>query len=110
MPPPKVIKSILKKNKNSFSDNVHTSVPAQVTHSTSDNILTNDDTKGKFTSKDKFVASNTHTKHEISNGHAKKVHLKDDQSICISDKTTIKEEKLAIKAKDHLHTVQVDIH
>ena len=110
MPPPKVIKSILKKNKNSFSDSVHASVPAQVNHSTSDKILKNNDSKGKFTSKDEFVATNAHVNHEISNGHAKKVHLKDDQRVCISDKTTRNEEKLAIKAKDHLHTVQVDIH
>ena len=110
MPPPKVIKSILKKNKNSFSDNVHAPGPAQVTHSTSDKILTNNDSKGKFTSKDKFVATNAHVNHDLPNGHAKKVHLKDDQSICISDKTTKNEEKLAIKANDHLHTVHVDIH
>ena len=66
-----------------------------------------------------LLERNTISKQRVSNGHAKKVHLKDDETICTNDTVLVNEERvlkhnlkneMAVKASDHVHTVEVDIH
>ena len=119
MPPPKVIKSILKKNKKRDSENAQSSIAPQVSTNSSDRKLRNNEEKDKVSEKHKLQERYSSSKQIISNGHAKKVHLKDDETICTNDTVLVNEERvlkhnlkneMAVKASDHVHTVEVDIH
>ena len=119
MPPPKVIKSILKKNKKSYADNVHPSVPSEVTNDSLDTTIENNGENRKSESTSNISERSTCSKHKKPNGHAKKVHLNNDQNVSINDSRNVSNEDklksnfendIAIKASDHLHTVLVDIH
>ena len=118
MPPPKVIKSILKKNKKSSAENIHPSLPPETNHYPSNTPIGNKEEFMKLTSADD-VADRTRSKHKSSNGHAKKVHLNSDQNDCINHKKNLNNEEnlkldfendIAVKVSDNVRTIQVDIH
>ena len=118
MPPPKVIKSILKKNKKSYAENIHPSLPPETTHDSSDTPIGNKEELMKLASAGD-IADRTRSKHKSSNGHAKKVHLNNDQNDYISDKKNMSNEEnlklnfendSAVKLSDNVRTIQVDIH
>ena len=120
MQPSKVIKSILKKNKNYTTENSHhNSIPRQTVHNASQGIRTALKGEDKFSSKNKLIQNNNSDSQPLSNGNVKKVHLNSDQDICINDNNVeIEHEQfnktlqngIASKANQHLQTVQVDIH
>lgn len=118
MPPPKVIKSILKKNKKSYAENLHPSLPPETTHDSSDTPIGNKEELMKLASAGD-IADRTRSKHKSSNGHAKKVHLNNDQNDYISNKKNMNNEEnlklnfennSAVKLSDNVRTIQVDIH
>ena len=119
MPPPKVIKSILKKNKKSSAENIHPSLPPETNHYPSYTPMENKKEFMKLTSADDLADRSTRSKYKSSNGHAKKVHLNSDQNDCINDKKNLNNEKnlklnfendIAVKVSDNARTIQVDIH
>ena len=119
LPPPKVIKSILKKNKHFALDNDYRSTSSKDIQNLSQERSSNTQYL-----QESVIQSNLHEDYStvnqnISNGHVTNVHLNSDQDICINDTSReSKKEKfnknvqngIASKAIENLHTVQVDIH
>ena len=119
MPPPKVIKSILKKNKKSSAENIHPSLPPETNYYPSNTPIGNKEELMKLAAADDLADRSSRSKHKSSNGHAKKVHLNSDQNVCINDKKNLNNEKnlklnfendIAVKVSDNVRTIQVDIH
>ena len=120
MPPSKAIKSILKKNKKSTEDNnYHSSIPRQTVHNASEHDGTNVKEHDRLTGKDGLPQKTTSQNQPMANGRVKKVHLKNSRDTFKNDSNVEKEHEqfnyalqngIASKAREHLHTVQVDIH
>ena len=121
LPPPKVIKSILKKNKNSTPPNVQNSISSN-TPMHNPPFSQNNESKDFVEHKSiKPSSKGAHLKQKLSNGqNGNKVHIEGGQNMYNNDKCDnnqkeedikkVRKNDVASKARKHLQTVQVDIH
>lgn len=119
LPPPKVIKSILKKKKNLPADKDHNSILRQIVHNSPVDTHVEIEKQDKSNANNKLQNTNAHSNKNISNGHVKRVHLDNKQDICINDTNLQNEHEgfkehlqngVPFKPNGNLQTVQVDIH
>ena len=118
LPPPKVIKSILKKNKKLPTNNDQNSITGQVVHNPPADITQVEvERHVKPNTNNKLHNGNAHSNQNISNSLVKRVHLDSKQDICIDDINEHDElvnehlqNGVAFKPREKLQTIQVEIH
>ena len=119
LPPPKVIKSILKKNGNRTSSNKPNSIPRQIIHDLP--VDTDSDAPKQQNSilGNEMQNTNAHSTQTMSNGVVKRVHLDNKEDSCIQNTNLKNEDKqsnkllpngVSFKLSKNLQTVHVDIH